>query len=64
MAPSQPKTHFHIFWASRGKMDWQRFENRETAERWANDLVLQDEWFTIHELPDEMCSYCNPNVRE
>jgi hypothetical protein len=51
------KTHYHIHWAGKAKLDWQAFSTRAEAEERAKELALRGEGYAIEEH-GEACSRC------
>jgi hypothetical protein len=58
MAPSPISTpHYHIRWSTKSALDWQRFRTRAEAEERADELVRENETYTIEEQSSD-CPFC------
>jgi hypothetical protein len=49
--------HYHIHWSGKAALDWEAFGSRAEAEAAAQQLVRQEETYTIAER-DEACPRC------
>jgi hypothetical protein len=57
--PTHSSRHYHIRWSRGNQLDRQRFATRQEAKAVAEELVWQEETYTIEEF-DESCPVCGP----
>ena len=56
------KTHYHIRWTRKAKLDWQPFRTSAEAEERAKELALRGEGYAIEEH-GEACSQCGSMMK-
>ena len=55
---TSPKLHFHIYWKTKERFDWETFASRREAMSRALELAGVGEVFVIQEF-SAGCSVCN-----